>query len=108
MNNYGVRTTMDEKASFPYEEYPIMDSIGTFRVTLMDKVWGNYMNIICAFVTDEGKKFHISILRRRNDELYGPSKSSVDFATAPIGSKWICTFVKRKNFVNMSDAVPCD
>ena len=105
MNNYGVRTTVEEKADYPYDEYPFLKQSGTFNVTLKDKVWGRGMNIICAFETDTGLKFSVSILRRRCDEIYAPGSSPIDFAQALPGAKFRCTFVPAsKGFYKMSDA----
>lgn len=105
MNNYGVRTTVSEKAAFPYDEFPFLKQSGTFNVTLKDKVWGKGMNIICAFETDTGFKFSVSILRRRGDEIYAPDKSDIDFAIQMPGTKFLCTFIpSSKGFYKMSYA----
>lgn len=109
MNEYGVRTTIKEKDNFPYDEYPLINCSGTFQVTLKDKMWGNNMNIICAFEADTGYKFRVSIIRRTKDELYAPGNSPVDFSKALIDSHFTCSFVPSKGkFFKMSDAVPLD
>ncbi len=97
MNQYGVRTTKEEQAAFPYDEYPLLSEAGTYTVTLVDKTWGKGMYLICAFVCDDGKKFRANVWRDRLSELYSPAKANINFATASIGSKWICTFVTSRN-----------
>ena len=105
MNDYGVRTTVLEKETYPYHEYPFLHQTGIFNVTLKDKVWGKSVNIICAFEADNGLKFSISIFRRKRDEKYAPGSSAIDFALEPLGTKFICTFVKTTSgFYKMSDA----
>lgn len=105
MNDYGVRTTVTEKANYPYNEYPFLQQTGTFNVTLKDKVWGKRVNIICAFETDSGLKFSISIFCRRRDEKYAPGSSAIDFALEPLGSKFTCSFIQTSSgFYKMSEA----
>lgn len=100
MNEYGTRTTVEEKTNFPFNEYPLLDTEGTFIVTLVDKCWpqkGIYL--ICAFETEDGFKFRVNVYRKTapEPEIYSPKKSLIDFSKVNNGTKWKCTFVRSKN-----------
>ena len=98
MNDYGTRTTVEEKTSFPFDEYPLINIEGTFNATLTDKSWplkGAYL--ICAFETDDGFRFRVNVWRRTEPEIYSPKKTLIDFSKVLIGTKWTCTFVRSKN-----------
>lgn len=100
MNEYGTRTTVEEKANFPYNEYPLINIDGTFTVTLMDKSWApKGMYLICAFITDDGFKFRVNVYRKTapEPEIYSPKKSLVDFSKVLNGTRWKCTFIRSKN-----------
>lgn len=107
MNNYGVRTTVEEKESFPFNDYPLITKAGIFTVTLMDKCWGQGAYLICAFKTEDNVKFRVNVWRRFNEELYAPKKTLIDFSKVSIGSTWICTFILSKNGnIYWKDATP--
>lgn len=97
MNEYGTRTTKEEKVAFPFDEYPLISTEGTFTVTLIDKSWSQKDYLICAFQTDNGAKFRVNVWRRTGLEIYSPKKSKIDFSKVQNGTKWICTFVRSKN-----------
>ena len=85
-----------EPRDYPYagEEVPL----GQFEVTLDLKVWAkNTMGISCYFTAlASGKKFRLTVFRRKSDEVYALTGSELDFKESPVNCNYLITVTANK------------
>ncbi len=100
---------MEEKKAYSSGAISIPDYLmeeGTFDVTLVAKMWGKNVNLICVFRKEDGTEFSVVAWRRKlNDrfpEHYAPKKTDIDFADVACHTKWRCAFAfcKTGKYVN--------
>lgn len=72
-----------EPRDYPYaaDEIPM----GDFEAKLEFKIWAKPAFTISCFFTEvaTGRKFQLSVFRRRADEVYGLAEGDVDFDVCP-------------------------
>src|ERR1700748_3040599 len=85
-----------EPRDYPYarEEVPL----GQYEAMLDLKIWAkNTMGISCYFTAvASGKKFRITVFRRKDDEAYALAGSEVDFKESPLGCSYLITVTTNK------------
>lgn len=81
--NQGIRTGHNPS------EYPFIATLvptGQFVAKLDFKIWAKKTMGICCYFTDQrsGRKFQLTVYRRKSDERYMLDGSEIDFATCEI------------------------
>jgi len=70
-------------------EYPFIATLvptGQFEARLDFKIWAKKIMGICCYFTDQrsGRKFQLTVYRRKEDERYMLDGCEIDFATCEI------------------------
>lgn len=85
-----------EPRDYPYagEEVPM----GQYEAQLDLKVWSKHtMGISCYFTAiGTGKKFRVTVFRRKSDEVYALEKESLDFKECPLEAIYRITVDSNK------------
>lgn len=74
-----------EPRDYPYaaDEIPM----GETEAKLEFKIWAKPANTLSCFFTEvvSGRKFQLSVFRRKSDEVYGLPEGDIDFQVCPTG-----------------------
>ena len=100
MNNNGVCTIYEELLDRGVRDYPQLKETGKFLVTLNFRGWGKNNCLLCHFMTDDGRKFHLYAWRIQGGgryECYCPRDSWPNFATVQDGTRWIVETKMTRN-----------
>lgn len=99
MNINGVCTVYSELIERGVKEYPRLQEVGEFVVTLKFRSWGKRKGLLCYFITDDGQKFHLYAWRIQSGERYEkycPRDSWPNFAWVEDETKWLIVTKKSK------------
>jgi hypothetical protein len=80
-----------EPRDYPFAAAEI--PMGVFEAKLEFKIWAKLENTVSCFFTEvaTGRKFQLSVFRRKTDEVYAVAEGDVDFHTCPADTVYLIT-----------------
>lgn len=68
----------------------------SIEATLIERVWGKHVNLICIFESNNGVRFSATAWRHwtkdHEKEIYAPRETEIDFAEVDNDTRWRCSF----------------
>ncbi len=90
-------------------EYPFIATLvqtGQFEAKLDFKIWAKKTMGICCYFTEKryGRKFQLTVYRRKIDERYMIDGSEIDFATCETEMYYILSVIDARGKISFANA----